>query len=33
MKNWFLSYYEDAKKYFVNPNYRNKAIDKALDNL
>lgn len=32
-ENWFLPYHEDAKKYFVNPNYRNKAIDKALDNL
>jgi hypothetical protein len=27
-ENWFLPYNESAKKFFVNPNYKNKAPDK-----
>lgn len=32
-ENWFLPYNDNAKKFFVNPNYRNKSIDKIKTTL
>ena len=32
-ENWFLPYNDNARKFFVNQNYRNKAIDKIKTSL
>lgn len=32
-ENWFLPYNENAKKYFVNPDYQNKTIETIKNNL
>jgi hypothetical protein len=32
-ENWFLPYHENARKYFVNKNYVNKAVEKIRANM